>query len=91
MPSWSSHIESAFEPDDLDSNPARSAGYNRVITVGRLLTYSCLALRIHSNVPPPEECQIKFFVRYIVRAVRGAATFKKNKSVAVNILMYYQQ
>ena len=40
-----------FQSDDQGSNPARSAWFNRVITVGRLLTYNnCLSLQIHSRV-----------------------------------------
>ena len=33
---------------DLDLYPAWSTGFNRAITVGRLLAYSWLALQIHS-------------------------------------------
>ena len=39
-----------FESDDLSSNPARSTRFHRIMTTGRLLTYSCLEHQIHSNV-----------------------------------------
>ena len=33
-------LRQPFEPNNLGSNPARSAGFNRVITVAKLLMYS---------------------------------------------------
>ena len=39
-----------LQPDDLGSDPVRSTGFNRVITVGKLLTYSYDTLQIHSSV-----------------------------------------
>ena len=38
-----------LKADDPNSNLALSTGFNRVITVSKLLVYSCLALQIHSS------------------------------------------
>ena len=40
----------SFEPDDLGSNPALSTKFNGVITVDKLLMYSCLTPQIYSSV-----------------------------------------
>ena len=50
----STDIGNALESDDLGSFTARSISINEVITVNRLLMYSCLALQIQSNVPKHE-------------------------------------
>ena len=43
-------VHQPFGPKHLGSNATVSTGFNRVVTVDKLLTYSCIALRIHSSV-----------------------------------------
>ena len=51
-----------FEPHDVGFNPARFTGFNRVITVGRLLTYNYLALQIHSSASKYDEWRLRAII-----------------------------
>ena len=46
-----------IKPDGLGSNQSRFTGFNlpTIITVGKLLTYSCLTLHIYSSMPKHDE------------------------------------
>ena len=48
-------LSQPFELVGLRSNSAGSTGFNQVITVDRLLTYSCLLLQIDFSAPKYDE------------------------------------